>query len=90
MDNRDCSTCIHHSEKGCSSWDCKYEKVRVENMFYKLKIFLRNGEVDTWGSQECTEYEYKGDIFVVINKARWVGIYNMKNVIKIVVSKENK
>ena len=22
--DRDCNSCIHHTEKGCSAWECKY------------------------------------------------------------------
>ena len=22
--DRDCNSCIHHTEKGCSAWSCKY------------------------------------------------------------------
>lgn len=24
--DRDCPTCINHTEKGCRKWDCEYEK----------------------------------------------------------------
>lgn len=24
--DRDCNSCIHHTEKGCRKWDCEYEK----------------------------------------------------------------
>jgi hypothetical protein len=24
MENRDCNTCIWHTENGCASWDCDY------------------------------------------------------------------
>lgn len=23
---RDCEHCVHHTEKGCSSWDCEFER----------------------------------------------------------------
>lgn len=28
---RDCSNCKHHSDKGCSQWECSFEK--IENAF---------------------------------------------------------
>lgn len=24
--DRDCEHCIHHTDKGCSSWECNFEK----------------------------------------------------------------
>ena len=35
--DRDCPTCIHHTEKGCRKWDCEYEKrMSVEEAIMQL------------------------------------------------------
>lgn len=35
--DRDCPTCIHHTEKGCSAWNCEYEKrMSVEEAIMQL------------------------------------------------------
>lgn len=26
MNERDCENCIHHTENGCDSWDCEFER----------------------------------------------------------------
>lgn len=26
MSDRDCEKCKHHTEKGCDSWDCEFER----------------------------------------------------------------
>ena len=26
MKERDCENCVHHTEDGCSSWDCEFER----------------------------------------------------------------
>lgn len=26
MNDRDCENCKHHTEKGCDSWDCNFER----------------------------------------------------------------
>lgn len=57
-----------------------------------LEITMSNGMSDKWYDDEYTTYEYQGDIFVIIDGDQWVGIYNMRDVSKIVYydkSKEN-
>lgn len=40
---RNCEQCKHHSEKGCSSWDCEFEKrmTREEAITYLKVIWNR-------------------------------------------------
>lgn len=49
-----------------------------------LEITMTNGMCDTWNDGDFTEYEYRGEVFVLMQNDRWVGIYNMRDVSKIV------
>lgn len=44
MSERDCEKCKHHTEKGCDSWDCKFERrmtreEAIEHAKEQLEIF---------------------------------------------------
>ena len=44
MNDRDCENCKHHTEKGCDSWDCKFERrmtreEAIEHAKEQLEIF---------------------------------------------------
>lgn len=43
MKERDCANCKHHTEDGCSSWDCEFEKAmtREEAITYLNVIWNR-------------------------------------------------
>lgn len=41
MSDRDCENCKHHTEKGCDSWDCNFERrMTREDAIKKLKDIL--------------------------------------------------
>lgn len=50
-----------------------------------IKITFKNGNICTWGKDEYTDYKYDGKCFIVIRNEQWVGIYNMDNIISVVV-----
>lgn len=50
-----------------------------------IKIVFRNGSVVKWKKKQWTDYKYDGRCFIVIKKEQWVGIYNMDNIISIIV-----
>ena len=39
-----------------------------------------------WKDEEYTEYKYDGKCFIIIKEQQWVGIYNMDNVVSVVIS----
>ena len=40
-----------------------------------IAIYLRNGDIRGWKSDEYTEYDFKGNFFVVMKYDRWIGMY---------------
>ena len=34
--DRDCNSCINHTEKGCRKWDCEYEKRMSDEEVIKI------------------------------------------------------
>ena len=39
MSDRDCENCKHHTEKGCDSWDCKFEQgIKRKEIIEMLKV----------------------------------------------------
>lgn len=48
-----------------------------------IKIVFKNGEIAKWKKKRYTDYKYDGHCFVVINKKRWVGIYNLESIASI-------
>lgn len=50
-----------------------------------IYILMKDGSIDTWDKKEYTEYEYMGDIFVVFNGKKWVAIYSMSDVSRIII-----
>ena len=41
MTDRDCANCKHHTEDGCSSWDCEYEpKDLISRADAKKEMYL--------------------------------------------------
>lgn len=51
-----------------------------------IDIVWKDGTHETWESGDYTEYTYNEQTFVVIKDAKWIGIYNIDCVAKIVVS----
>lgn len=45
-----------------------------------ITIKLRNGETHQWRPEGYTDYEHRGDMFVVKYQEQWVGIYNWQDV----------
>lgn len=50
-----------------------------------IRIIFKNGENCKWKKKEWDDYKYDGKCFIVINKGRWVGIYNLDSIISIIV-----
>ncbi len=53
-----------------------------------IKIYFKDGQIDTWEESDYTDYMYYGtypSLFVVINELQWVGMYSMDEIRKIVV-----
>ena len=52
QNDRDCPTCINHTEKGCSAWSCKYvsrEKAlravkAINDIWYLVKQYEDDGD----------------------------------------------
>lgn len=41
MSDRDCKNCKHHTDKGCDSWDCEFERrITRKEAIKKLKDIL--------------------------------------------------
>ena len=48
MKERDCENCKHHTEDGCSSWDCEFEKAMTKQEAIKWIIYEKDS-IDTEG-----------------------------------------
>ena len=48
MKERDCANCKHHTEDGCSSWDCEFEKAMTKQEAIKWIIYEKDS-IDTEG-----------------------------------------
>lgn len=48
-----------------------------------LTIFLKNGDYRCYSPIDYTNYEYTGNVFIVYQKERIIGIYNIYEVISI-------
>lgn len=45
--DRDCPTCINHTEKGCRKWNCEYEKLMsIQDAILALKMVEAHGIAD--------------------------------------------
>ena len=58
----------------------------IKEVISMIEIIMKNGNIATWEKTEYTDYTYDGKCFIVINKDKWVGIYNMDCVRNIVVN----
>lgn len=52
-----------------------------------IEVTLKNGHCSVWEADkaEWDDYAYTGSAFIIKNNGCWVGIYNMDNVISVVV-----
>ena len=50
-----------------------------------IKVVFKNGSVVKWRKKQWTDYKYDGKCFIIINKEKWVGIYNMGSIVSIIV-----
>lgn len=68
--DRDCNSCIHHTEKGCSAWSCKYvskeQAIRSLEAWEKVKDRLRHGGDFVFEDQNAF---YSDSILAIIDKA---------------------
>lgn len=45
--DRDCNSCINHTEKGCRKWDCEYEKLMsIQDAILALRMVEAHGIAD--------------------------------------------
>ena len=45
--DRDCPTCINHTEKGCRKWDCEYEeRMSIQDAILALRMVEAHGIAD--------------------------------------------
>ena len=50
-----------------------------------IRILLTNGEVRRWDKADYTEYDIKGQFFVVIHEEQWVGMYALDSIVSVEV-----
>lgn len=58
--DRDCNSCIHHTEKGCRKWDCEYEKLmsRVEENSKVIEYMRKSADAKPTGTfEEMTVFQ---------------------------------
>lgn len=54
-------------------------------MQQRISIQQTNGDLVEWNQDKWDDYEYRGSEFIIKRDGAWVGIYNMKFVMDIVV-----
>lgn len=42
-----------------------------------MYIYFKNGDLKIYKEDEYTDYRYIGEVFAVIRKDQWIGIYSM-------------
>ncbi len=55
-----------------------------------IRILFKDGETVTYKKKDYTDYIYDGKTFVVVNKRKWIGIYNLDTIICIEVGGKAK
>lgn len=55
-----------------------------------LSIIFKDGDVKIYKEKHYTDYRYYKDVFAVIKKSQWVGIYSMDMIKAIEVGKTQK
>lgn len=57
------------------------------NRYKIIEVTFKNGHSATWEADkdEWDDYDYDGKVFIIKKAGTWVGIYNMDNVISVVV-----
>lgn len=53
-----------------------------------IKIILKNGMRVFWDSNEYDSYEYDGKVFTIYKTHRLVGMYNVNNIISLIVKEQ--
>lgn len=53
-----------------------------------LTIYMKNGEVFEFASDDFTDYEYRKSIFIVYKNEQWVGIFSMSEVSCVIYDKD--
>lgn len=53
-----------------------------------MGIVFKNGDIKVYDVTEYTDYKYLGDVFVVIKKNQWIGIYSMSEIKSIEIEPE--
>lgn len=54
-----------------------------------IRVNTKTG-TDEWLPHEWDDYSYEGAVFVVKYNGSWVGIYNMDNVLSIIIEEDNE
>ncbi len=52
-----------------------------------IQITMRDGIYDEWKAEQYTDYMYDGKCFIIVKNERWVGIYNLDSVKRIVIDR---
>ena len=52
-----------------------------------ISVTLNGGHTDCWEASkgEWDDYYYDGTVFIIKQNGAWVGIYNMDNIISVIV-----
>ena len=50
-----------------------------------IKITMKNGATDVCNDEQYTDYTYDGNCFIIINKNKWIAMYNMDCVQSVIV-----
>ena len=52
-----------------------------------INVTLKGGHIAVWEASkgEWDDYSYDGTVFIIKKNGAWVGIYNMDNIISVIV-----
>ena len=54
--------------------------------FGKIRIYFRDGKVDTIPRKKWDNYEYNGTLFIIKRYGAWVATYNIGDISSVVVN----
>ena len=54
--------------------------------FGKIRIYFRDGKVDTIPRKKWDNYEYNGTLFIVKRCGKWVAMYNICDISAVIVN----
>ncbi len=53
-----------------------------------IEIVFKNGDFETWGENEYTDYKYDGKCFIIIKDGKWVGFYNIDTITYVTINRQ--